>query len=84
LSAGIVQHIAKDHFGTFTCKEPGFGGTLATGPTADQGNFAIESTHVILLLWQDVTVWRGVAMYYTLIRQGELWHFQSAGVRSDR
>src|SRR5712691_5264250 len=83
LSAGIVQHIAKDHPGTFTGKEFSFGGTLATGPTADQGNFAIESTHAVLLLRQDVTVWRGVAMYYTLIRQRELWHFQSAGVRSD-
>jgi hypothetical protein len=37
----------------------------------------------MLLLQQNVTVWRGVAMYYTLIRQGELWHFQNAGVRSD-
>jgi hypothetical protein len=37
----------------------------------------------MLLLQQNVTVWRGVAMYYTLIRQGELWHFQGVGVRSD-
>ena len=51
LSAGIVQHIAKDHLGAFTCKERGFRGALATGPTADQGNFAIESTHAVLLLW---------------------------------
>jgi len=79
LSTGIVQPIAKDHLGTFTCKELGFSGALATGNTADQGNFAIESGHAVLLLQQDITVWRGVAMYYTLIRQGELWHFQSAG-----
>jgi hypothetical protein len=51
LSAGIVQHIAQDHFSTFTCKELGFSGALATGPTADQGNFAIESAHAVLLLW---------------------------------
>jgi hypothetical protein len=51
LSAGIVQHIAKDHPGPFTCKELGFSGALATGTTADQGNFAIESTHAMLLLW---------------------------------
>ena len=48
LSAGIVQHIAKDHPGTFTCKELGFSGALATGTTADQSNFAIESTHAVL------------------------------------
>src|SRR5262249_24934302 len=83
LSAGVVQHIAKHDLRTFTGKELGFSGTLATGSTADQSNFAIESTHAMLLLQQNVPVWRGVAMNYTLIRQRELWHFQSAEVRSD-
>jgi hypothetical protein len=49
LSAGLVQDIPQDHVRAFTAKHSGFACALPSGPTTDEGHFAIEPAHDMLL-----------------------------------